>query len=717
MIVSEEITRPKVWLRDGWRFKQEKAGRAWLSGRERAAGDSVLLPHCWNARDSFQDGVAYYRGPGAYQRMITIPEAPSNVRGRWHLKSEGFYGTGEVWLNGSRLAKVDGEYLGFDIDLGDLAAGSEHHVGIALTNKCSRHVLPGIKMPDFLLYGGLTGRVFLQYVPDTRVDLQDVHVTSKEVGTDASHFSVSAGVTGHAEGEIELEWTLRDGDGSEIQKVTVGPSAEGVCQVDLPLAEPRRWSVEDPHRYTLGLRLTIGEHVHDGWTLQVGFRDACFTREGFFLNGERVLLQGWNRHEDIPGFGRGLLPVLQRADAQLLKDAGGNFVRLSHYPEHPEFLDECDRLGILVYAEIATWKSVREGRWLENALRQFRGMILRDRNHPSVVLWGMGNESRSYKGYTRMNALVQELDPERPTIYAENHIYRGRRKNTLGLPDVFGVNYELDCLDEAVEVSKNGAILVSECSNNPQAWRGDLEEEWKQVQIIVSDWAMMDAHSGNSGYSLWCMNDYATLRKERYKRYSGLVDAWRVPKLAYRLLQARCLTRPVLEGAVQWDAPGGDAQLYVITNCEQIQITGGDDPVSCDAMLAMRVSITGVGEVITVHAVYQGEPVTREFRRWGDPVALRVLAESGDVPIDQEVSVFTVDVLDADGRRVETWHGDIQVHVEGPASGVFYSPTDTVPVRAGTGRVFVRHTGASGCVDVRVSAAGLADGQSRIELA
>ena len=716
MIVEQETHRPIHWLRDAWRFKKEKAGRAWLRGQDAGSGDPVLLPHCWNARDSFQDGVAYYRGPGAYQRTITIPESAPSVPGRWHLKSEGFYGTGEVWLNGTRLAKVDGEYLGFDIDLGDLAPGSEHHLAIALTNKCSRHVLPGIKMPDFLLYGGLTGRVYLQYVPDVRVECRDVHITSEDVGGESARFEIVAAVSGLTGDEAELEWTLCETSGEEVQRASVTVASGEPTRVALPLSNPRLWSVSDPYRYTVGVRVTRDGVEQDSWQIRVGFRDARFTRDGFFLNDERVMLQGWNRHEDIPGFGRGLLPVLQRADAQLLKDAGGNFVRLSHYPEHPEFLDKCDRLGILVYAEIATWKSVREGRWLENALRQFRGMILRDRNHPSVVLWGMGNESRSFKGYTQMNALVQELDPARPTIYAENHIYRGRRKNTLDLPDVFGVNYELDCLDEAVEVSKNGAILVSECSNNPQAWRGDLEEEWRQVQIIVADWAMMDAHAGNSGYSLWCMNDYATLRKERYKRYSGLVDAWRIPKLAYRLFQARCLDRPVLEGAVAWGDSDGETQLYLLTNCEQIEVSGGTDPVSCDAMLAMQVSVAGVGDVITVRAMYQGEPVTRDFYRWGPAAAIDLKVEAGDGAVEREVSVFTAELLDAQGRRVEDWHGELRVRVEGPAEGVFYTPADTVPVRAGYARVFVRHTGDAGQIQVEVSAPELAEARCGIEL-
>ena len=101
---------------------------------------------------------------------------------------------------------------------------------------------------------------------------------------------------------------------------------------------------------------------------------------------------GCNRHECLPGFGNALPVNLHRQDAESIKAAGPNFVRLSHYPQHPEFLNACDQLGVLVYAELASWKSVRGGRWLKAAVRQFGDMIRRDRNHPSVIMWGLGNE-------------------------------------------------------------------------------------------------------------------------------------------------------------------------------------------------------------------------------------------------------------------------------------------------------------------------------------
>ncbi len=212
--------------------------------------------------------------------------------------------------------------------------------------------------------------------------------------------------------------------------------------------------------------------------------------EGFFLDGVRIDLHGCNRHESIPGLGNALPEELHRADASLLKDYGCNFVRLSHYPQHPAFLDACDELGIMVYAEIASWKSVSSSRaWRRAARRQMRDLILRDRHHPSVIVWGMGNESRSRKAFVEMREIARELDPVRPVTYAENHLYRARREKTTGIPDVWSVNYELEVLEEARDACRLQNVIASECCNFPRSRKGDDGAELTQVATLKYEWS------------------------------------------------------------------------------------------------------------------------------------------------------------------------------------------------------------------------------------
>ena len=214
--------------------------------------------------------------------------------------------------------------------------------------------------------------------------------------------------------------------------------------------------------------------------------------EGFFLDGRRTELQGANRHAEIPGLGSALPAELHRRDARILKDLGCNFVRLSHYPQSPAFLDACDELGILVYAELATWKVMRSSaRFQRAAQRQLRSMVLRDRHHPSVILWGIGNETRAREPFLALSALARELDPSRPVTYAENHLYRARRYRTLGIPDVWSVNYELHELEAARDASRLRAVVLTECCKHFTAVRGDDREELAQVTAIEVDWEGM----------------------------------------------------------------------------------------------------------------------------------------------------------------------------------------------------------------------------------
>ena len=515
-------TRVKVSLNSGWQYVREKATRSWLAAS--ADSTTVDLPHCWNAQDAFRDGVAYYRGWGSYRRSFAVNgAAPSDACSRWRIVSEGFYGTGEVWLNGKCLGKVDGQYLGFSFDVTDaLRMDGENRLGIRLTNRCASYVLPGIKMPDFLLYGGLSGRVWLERVPAVRISARSVHVS-----TQGAHVTIDCKIEGEVPDRYEITWRILDAEGCSVGR-DVQSCAGGVT---LSVGEPRFWDIDDPYLYTAEGTLTCNGEVVDCITARFGFRSAEFRpQEGFFLNGRRLPLRGCNRHESMPGFGRALPLAQHRKDAELIKAMGLNFVRLSHYPQHPAFLAACDELGILVYAEIASWKSVRGGRWLTRACRQMHDMVVRDRNHPSVILWGMGNEGRHRRAYERLYTLCKELDPGRPVTYAENHLYRARRKRTLGLPDVWGTNYEFDAMEAGCAASRLKCVVVSECSNYPHTERGNRQAEQKQLETIKADLARIEDLPYVAGFALWCFNDYATLRKQRYRRYSGLVDAWRMPK-------------------------------------------------------------------------------------------------------------------------------------------------------------------------------------------
>jgi hypothetical protein len=642
--------REKLSLDHDWEFVRRRASRSWL----RTAGDGgVNLPHCWNERDAFQPGLAYYRGWGSYRRTFSLDANPVECADsyQWFLVSEGFYGTGDVWLNGRKLGAVDGQYLGFRFDVTNaLVRDGLNRLGIRLTNRCRSDVLPGIRMPDFLLYGGLSGRIWLERIPMTHIE--DVCVRT-QVGTDGQtvatidHAVVGADVVG-----CRLAWRILDASGVEVAGVSV-PLKRGRVDLCLVVPDPQVWDVDAPCLYQAEGAIWSGETIVDRVTLRFGVRSAEFRYgAGFFLNGRRVWLRGCNRHESMPGFGRALPLWMHREDAELIKAMGLNFVRLSHYPQHPSFLDACDELGILVYAEIASWKSVRGGRWLTKACRQMEDMVRRDRHHPSVILWGMGNEGRHRRAYRRLHSLCKQLDPDRAVTYAENHLYRARRKGTLGIPDVWGVNYELESIDEAARAARLNSVVISECSNYPHTERGNRDAEQQQIAIMRRDLSEIESKPSVAGFALWCFNDYATLRKERFRRYSGVVDAWRLPKASAYWLSLRF---------------GGSLVSPV-------------ELVEADNMLTVTLRVE------------------------------RCPLQCGD----RQTTGVRLTVADGTGRPCR-WNGNLRASVSGPARLRCFDADGTVPVSDGTGRCFVTATGQPGRIVLTVGGGAVASAVTEIE--
>jgi hypothetical protein len=438
--------------------------------------------------------------------------------------------------------------------------------------------------------------------------------------------------------------------------------------------------------------------------------------EGFFLDGARVDLHGCNRHAAIPGLGNALPDDLHRADAQLLVDYGFNFVRLSHYPQHPAFLDACDELGIMVYPEIASWKSVRSARgWRRAARRQMRDLILRDRHHPSVILWGMGNESRSRRAYVELKDIARKLDPGRPATYAENHLYRARREHTVGIPDVWAVNYELEMLEEARDASRLRNVVLSECCNHPTSVKGDDREELIQVETLEREWELMMDRPYLAGYAVWSLTDYATEHRRRFRRYTGLFDAWRRPKMAAELFRARYAEEPFVSLFVIRVAEV--CELHVFSNCGRVELTlDGDDFATLEGALHHRARIDAGFEEIRASGVRQGSPAEAVIRGWGEAACVGLTINDTTPSTGKTIAVDLV-ILDADGVRVRDWNGHVHLEAEGDARLRTYTDTNEVLMARGEGRAYLTLGSREGEVVVTAMAGGLAAGTATFRIA
>ncbi len=671
----------------------------------------VDLPHCWNTRDTFQPGVDYFRGTGAYLRSFRMPSEET------HLVAGGFYGLADVFLDRRRIARVDGQYLGFGIDLSPHATpGREHELVVRLTNRCPKSVLPGTPLPDFLLFGGLAGGLRLEARPTERLAEDGIEIRTDHLLSPVAKVGVEVPVVGSPGAELRVAMRLTDPAGETVhEEGPISVDSAGRVRADFEVERPRLWSPEAPCRYLLEIELRKGSEVRDRCRLQIGLREAEFSAEGLRLNGEPLELQGFNRHESIPGLGSALPDWMHRTDAQLLKDYGANLVRLSHYPQSPAFLEACDELGLFVYAEVASWKTARGGAWRRAALRQLEALIRRDRHRPSVLFWGMANEARHRRTFVDMAKLIHELDPGRPATYAESRFYRGRRANIPGIPDVWSCNYDVPSLDEQHRASRSGAVLVSECCND-QAVRGDLDEEILQAERVIDLWDRIEDKPYLVGYVLWSLSDYATLHRRRYTRFTGKFDAWRQPKLAAALFRARHSPQPVLELFGSWAREGSEQRrIAVVTNCSHLEMVlpEGRRPLPYEGLLTVH-ELRFQPAPLHIDGRHDRGRATAIVQPWGRAERLELTAERRRVAWDW--TGFGVRVVDRDGVPVGDFNGRAEVNAVGHAVLGMYLPRGGVDLTRGAGRFFVRSKRRPGQVTLAADSQGLEGARLTVEL-
>lgn len=690
----------------------DEAGWRWAAGRldpadpaAQAPGKSVALPHCWNAEDEYVPGRELRRGWATYWLDFDVPawDPKREIR----LRCGGFHGIGRAWLNGREIGRFNGDYLGFDLDVAEALRAGANRLAIQVCNRYFPAVLPGIRDPDFHLYGGLGGDMHLAVLPRMRLVRRECRATWTEAAPGAVCVEVGLANRGGPCTALALQVAVRDPAGRTVAEpapldvaLPPGETARREIRCEIPAAQ--RWSPAAPNLYEIVASLRCGAETVDRISWTFGLRTAEFhPRRGFVLNGEPLVLRGVNRHENLPGFGFALPPALHAEDARLIKELGFNFVRLSHYPQSPAFLDACDRLGLLVYAELCSWKSVAGGRWLAAAEAQLARMIRRDRHHPAIVLWGLGNEGRHRGAYLRLRALARELDPARPTIYAENHARRARRKNTVGLTDVWGLNYEFEELDFARAAAPTGCAVVSECANLPYARRGHWAAEAQQAALIRDAVRRTEAAGpGVAGWTLWCFADYATPRRQRWFRECGVVDGWRTPKLAADWARARLRPEPFLSVRGDWSFGAGlRRRLYVATNGREVRMiraAGASEilPVPEPGWIEVDVEFDG-GPLR-----FLGDGVEATLAPWGEPAGFSVRTET----LAPNLYRCRLQIADERGVPVRGFEGAALVRLPAGARASLIAG-ETAPVHAGQATFYVETAGAASetflecCVD------------------
>jgi len=383
-----------ISLCNDWEFTPE-----WTDGFARGDGgaERVCLPHNPHELPLHYCGPEDYEAVCGYRQRLFITKSSRGKR--LFLQFDGAAHHAWVYVNGALAAEHSCGYTAFRVEITELAEyGAENLIAVKLDSREDPALPPFGFVIDYLTYSGLYREVWLDIRDENYIE--DVFVRTE--GSTAIVCYTVSGANRNAK--------LRILDGERLMAEADGTG--DVCVIDVPGAE--KWDIDSPKLYTCEVALETG----DVQRVKFGFRDIEFRADGFYLNGRRVFMRGLNRHQSYPYMGYAAPESLQREDARILKEElCCNAVRTSHYPQSQYFIDECDRLGLLVFTELPGWQHIGDEKWKEQACENLREMILQYRNHPSIVLWGVRiNESVDDDAfYARTNAIAHELDPSRPT--------------------------------------------------------------------------------------------------------------------------------------------------------------------------------------------------------------------------------------------------------------------------------------------------------------
>lgn len=571
-----------IWNR-GWEFRLE-------DDPGKGSWRTVHLPHTFSLPYFMSD--AFYTGRGTYRKTLAMPEEWQGCK--VFLDCGAAFQVAEVMVNGKPAGRHEGGYTAFRTDLTPFLKTGRNEVEIRVDNSWNPRIAP--RAGEHTFSGGLYRNVYLHVASPVHIPLNGVWVQTPEAGAARGRVRVLTDVKNdsgsvrkvtvrHAVREEKRGRTVLNGE----KTVELSPGKAAQVTVDFPpLANPQLWSPSSPNMYRVVTELADGKgKVLDRAENPLGFRSLELTADrGYLINGRPVYLRGANVHQDHAGWGDAVTDAGARRDVLLMKEAGFNFIRGSHYPHSQAFLDACDREGMCMLNEGIFWGmggfKEQDRYWNcdaypsdekdraafeESCMRQVREMVLQFRNHPSIVVWSISNEpfftrhaTESRELCAKLIALVKELDPSRPVCAGG-----GQRSGFDRLGDLAAFNG-----DGAHQKTKGRPSMVTEYGSVSCKRPGDYSPGWGDMK---KDKDAGIKYPWRIGEAVWCGFDHGSIWASGARM--GIVDYFRIPKRAWYWYRNEFRSIPPPE----WPEKGIPAQLKLSADKKVISPADGTDDV------------------------------------------------------------------------------------------------------------------------------------------
>lgn len=682
------------------------------------------LPHDWSIEGNFSNehpattgGGALPGGIGWYRKSFTIPE--TNKQRNVFIDFDGVYMNSEVWINGHPLGKRSFGYISFRYNLTPYLnyGNKENIIAVKVDNS---------KQPNSRWYSGsgIYRNVWLTVTDKVFVDNWGTYITTPEVDEKNAKIEIATKIknTNSTKQEITLLTLVFDAKGQKITEIssteTIETGSYAKIHQQLSLQDPILWSVDNPYLYKAVSRVSYNGNIADEYETDFGIRYFNFDSEkGFSLNGKPLKILGVCNHHDLGCLGAAINTRAIERQLEILKKMGCNGIRTSHNPPAPELLELCDKMGFIVMDEIFDmWKKEKSPfdyhlYWDEWHKRDLEDFILRDRNHPSVFMWSIGNEIIEQWDSTgttiakELSAIVKSLDATRPITGGFNDPTPGNKIIQSGEIDIIGFNYH----DEGFESFPQtfpGKVFIGSETNSSIATRGhyDMPSDSVRVWPVQWDipvkanpdhtcssydncrvgwgsthtdtWRRINKYDYLSGMYIWTGFDYlgepTPYSWPARSSYFGVIDLSGFPKDAYYFYQSQWTEEPMLHIFPHWNWTEGDSvDVWAYTNCDEVELFLNDESLGIKKLnedtfhLCWRLAFTS--GVLKATARKDGKKIlTKEIKTAGEPAKIELSADRQTITADgRDLSFITIKILDKDGTVVPNADNLVKFEITG----------------------------------------------------
>ncbi len=681
------------------------------------------LPHDWSIEGKFDknnpakpDGGALPGGIGWYRKSFTIPASSKDKK--VYIDFDGVYQRSTVWVNGHELGYRPNGYISFRYDMTPyLHFGGKNTIAVKVDNSVQ---------PNSRWYSGsgIYRNVWLVTTSKTAINHWGTFVTTPEVSDASAQVHIQTSVNNASKGKVELKTTLFDNKGVAVKSTTTAVNnATAAVEQDLTIANPKLWSLERPHLYKVVSQVLNNGKIVDEYTTPIGIRYFNFDADkGFFLNGKFVKILGVCNHHDLGSLGAAINTRALERQVEILKEMGCNAIRTSHNPPAPELLDVCDRLGMIVMDEaFDCWEVQKEVYdyhlfFKEWHKRDLEDQVLRDRNHPSVIMWSIGNEipqqgdTSALRIAPALAKIVHSLDKTRPITAANDYPDTTNKIIKSGALDVIGYNYAHGSYADFHKRYPGKKFIATETTSaletrgfyqmpSDSIMRWPTRPEYNTVAHMNADntvsaydnisapwgstheetWKIIKKYDYLSGLFIWTGFDYmgepTPYSWPSRSSYFGIIDLAGFPKDAFYMYQSEWTDKTVLHIFPHWNWKAGktiDVWAYY-NHADEVELflngksLGVRKKQNDDLHVMWRVKY----EAGTLKAVSRKDGkvvLAREIHTAGKAAKIVLSADRKNIKADgKDLSFITVKILDKDGNVVPNADNRVSFKINGNA--------------------------------------------------